>query len=356
MELQGRDGEAELVPKGTVRIAGVPGSPYTRKVLATLRYRRIPFRYIVRGGRDDVGLRRPPGPPLLPNVIFDDGEPMADSTPIIARLEQQFLNDRAVYPPYAGLAFLNQLIEDYADEWHTKHMFHYRWWFKADTEKAGKILPLFCGYDLDEETYKPMVQFITERQVSRVNAVTGSNQVTAPVIEDSYHRLLRVLEAHFAAGHRFLFGERPSSADFALYGQFTCLALFDPTPARIAEREAPRVVGFTHFLDDASGLQVSESDWVADIGPTLRAILVEVGRLYGPFMVANAAAVARGDKVMNAVLDGKPYIANTFPYQAKCLRWLQEDYAKLDSRAREFVDTAISGTGLADMLAASSRL
>merc|ERR1712039_155650 len=106
----------------------------------------------------------------------------------------------------------------------------------------------------------------------------------------------------------------------ALFGQLTCLALFDPTPSKIAEEEAPRVVGFTHFLEDASGHSVRDSDWVTNVSPTLKAILTEVGRLYGPFMVANAATIASGAKTLDTVLDGRPYTANAFPYQAKCLK------------------------------------
>lgn len=31
--------------------------------------------------------------------------------------------------------------------------------------------------------------------------------------------MLKVMNDHFQAGHGFLFGSRPSAADFALYGQ-----------------------------------------------------------------------------------------------------------------------------------------
>jgi hypothetical protein len=49
---------AEHVDDGVFRVAGAPGSPYTRKLLGLLRYRRIPYRYITRGGEHDKGLAR----------------------------------------------------------------------------------------------------------------------------------------------------------------------------------------------------------------------------------------------------------------------------------------------------------
>jgi len=294
---------------------------------------------------DDKGLAPAAGPALLPNLLFDTGEAVADTTPIIQRLEALH-ERRKVYPSDGGMAFLNKILEDYADEWHTKHMFHYRWWFAPDTQRAGRILPLFGDHTVDEDIYKATEEFIVKRQVARVSQVTGSNELTAPVIEESYRTMLRTLNSHFAAGNRFLFGDRPSSADFAFYGQFTCLALFDPTPTMIAEELAPRAVGYTLLLEDASGCAVDEAQWTKEVSPTLRSVLAEAGRLYAPFMVANAQAVADKKKQIDTTLDGKPYQANAFPYQAKCLRWLREEYGQLTEHDKAFVDEAISGTGL----------
>lgn len=337
-----------------LRVAGVHGSPYTRKLVSVLRFRRLAYRFIVRGSVDDVDLPVPPGPALLPNIVFGDDAVMSDSTPIIQRLEETHNpGERGVYPQHNGMAFLNKLLEDYADEWQTKHMFHYRWWFKPDIIKSGRLLPLYADHTLDEESYRSRESYITKRQVARVTAVTGSSEITAPIIEESYRRIMVAMDAHFAAGNRFLFGNRPSSADFAMYGQLTCLTLIDPTPMKLAEELAPRVVGYTIFLEDASGCAVMDQDWDTSVSPTLKAILCEAGRLYAPFMVANKAAVDRGDKEVRTVLDGKPYVANAFSYQAKCARWLQEDYGRLAPADRAFVDEAINGTGLEVLFATS---
>src|SRR4029453_4040826 len=92
-----------------LRLRGAPGSPYTRKMLALLRYRRIPYRFIVRGSREDRGLPREKGAPLPPFFLSrapGRDEAVTDSTPLIRRFEREFTG-RAVVPPSPALAFLD---------------------------------------------------------------------------------------------------------------------------------------------------------------------------------------------------------------------------------------------------------
>jgi glutathione S-transferase len=54
-----------------LRLVGSSVSPYTRKVRALLRYRRIPYHFVRAGGRESEAL--PPAPlPLIPYVILPD--------------------------------------------------------------------------------------------------------------------------------------------------------------------------------------------------------------------------------------------------------------------------------------------
>jgi hypothetical protein len=52
----------------------------------------------------------------------------------------------------------------------------------------------------------------------------------------------------------FLFGGRPSAADFAILEQLTCLALFDPTPAAVTLEESARVYAWVEAAEALSGL------------------------------------------------------------------------------------------------------
>ena len=111
--------------------------------------------------------------------------------------------------------------------------------------------------------------------------------------------------------------------------------------------ESPRVVAWCQGVEDLSGLEVSDADWLLrDAVPeTLLALLAEVGRVYAPFLLANAAAIERGDARVECEIDGRQWVQKSFPYQAKCLRWLREARAALAPGDRGAVDALLAGTG-----------
>lgn len=328
-------------------LKGSPGSPYTRKMLAYLRYRHIRYRFLIGDQSRAMGLPEP-RVSLLPTFYLpnDRGEleAVVDSTPLIRRFEAEF-EGRATLPPDPVLNFLNYLIEDYADEWLTKPMFHYRWTYGADIDKAGTVLPRWNDIKAPEEQFAAMKEFVTERQVARLYVV-GSNDVTAPVIEGSYRRFLNIFDG-LIQQQQFVFGERPSSSDFGIYAQLTQLAKFDPTPAETCLREAPRVHAWTALVDDQSGNPANEADWMPRdaVTGTLGDLLAEVGRVYAPALLANAMAVQAGQERMETTIDGKPWTQPAFPYQAKCLKWINDEYRRLGEGDRQAVDTALAGTG-----------
>ena len=336
-----------------VAISGAPGSPYTRKMLAVLRYRRIPYRYLIVSNPALADLPKAKVP-LLPTFYLPGAEgaleAVTDSTPLIRRFEQD-RGERSLVPGDAALAFLDALIEDYADEWLTKAMFHYRWAYTADIAKASAILPCWRGLSVPDSDLAERGRAVAERQIGRLRYV-GSNAVTGPLIEASYRRFLEAFEAHLRV-MPYLMGRRPGASDFATYGQLTQLAEFDPTPAAVTLSIAPRVTAWVGMMEDQSGVEPAETDWIdaANPPPTLKALLSEIGRVYTPVMLANARAVMSGAPEVSAAVDGQAWTQQPFPYQAKCLKALRDGYAALAPDARAIVDAALDGTGCEALLA-----
>lgn len=330
-----------------IQIMGAPGSPYTRKMLAVLRYRRIAYELLTPPMAMARALPQAKVP-LLPTVYLPNAagavEAATDSSPLI-RLFETAHQGRSVIPTAPALRFLDMLIEDYGDEWLTKPMFHYRWHYAADIKRAGETLPFYRALTQSPEAAAKMAKAFSERQIGRLKFV-GSNAITTPVIEASYKRLLKLLDAHLMQ-HPFLMGRRPGASDFAVFGQLTQLVGFDPTPMAIAYETAPRVCAWVGLTEDLSGSTPEESDWLSTdpIPASLRALLFEVGRTYVPVMLANARALAAGETDVVASVDGAVWRQQAFPYQGKCVRWLREAYAALDEAARATVDAALADTG-----------
>ena len=337
-----------------LKLKGAPGSPYTRKMLAYLRYRHIPYQFLIGDQATELGFPTPKVE-LLPTFYLpnDDGdiEAVVDSTPLIRRFETAF-EDRAALPHDPVLGFINYLIEDYADEWLTKCMFHYRWYYDPDIEKAGNILPLWRAMQVPDEAHQKMAAYVSDRQISRLYVV-GSNDTTAPVIEASYHRFLDIMNK-ILTERPFLFGTRPASADFGIYAQLTQLAGFDPTPAAICLKETPRVYAWVDIVDDLSGNPADPSGWlsVEEIKALLGDLLSEIGKVYVPALLANAEALKAGEKTMETTIDDLPWHQPTFPYQGKCLQWINEAYLALDDESRTRVDEILTGTGCEQLMIA----
>ena len=336
-----------------LRLKGAPGSPYTRKMLAYMRYRHIGYELLI-GDPATENLDLPkPKVELLPTFYLpnDSGEieAVVDSTPLIRRFESEF-GGRECLPSNPVLGFLNYLIEDYSDEWLTKSMFHYRWYYEPDIKKAGDILPLWRDLNMSVEQHKKISAFIADRQISRLYVV-GSNDVTAPVIEASYLRFLEIL-GDIIAKQTFVLGSRPSSADFGIYAQLTQLAKFDPTPMALCLEKAPRVFAWTDVIDDLSGQVCEDDGWVTvdQAKEVLNPLLQEVGRTYVPALLANAKALQAGEKQMETTIDGQPWQQPSFPYQGRCLMWINEEYQKLSDSDRKQVDDILGGTGCEEML------
>ncbi len=334
-------------------LSGAPGSPYTKKMLAVLRYRRIPYKVLWGIDHGDSDLPKPKVQLLptfyLPNAS-GDVEAVVDSSPLIRRFEDEF-DGRSIIPPDPALAFLDHLLEDYGDEWLTKAMFHYRWHYDADIEQAGDVLPRWRGITASESDIAAAKKFFSERQISRLYVV-GSNDTTAPIIEASYKRFLDIFQTHLQQAP-FLLGDRPASCDFAVYGQLTQLTHFDPTPSRVTLQQAPRVYAWVDLLEDLSGLEPADDQWAGrtQVKQMLQPLFAEMGRTFVPVMLANLRALSESEDMVHATVDGADWVQQPFPYQGKCVQWLRDAYQGLSEDDRAYVDDVLAGTGCEPLLA-----
>jgi glutathione S-transferase len=315
---------------------GAEGSPYSVKMRAVLRYKRLPHRWTHprQGGNIFEHVKAP----VIPVIRFPDGSWRNDSTPMIRALEAAH-PERSVVPEDEADAFLCWLLEDFADEWGTKAMFHYRWAPDADRDvNAFNLIQLGLFGMADRPTVEVAAGQFRDRQVGRM-ALVGCTPENASVIEESARRVLALIEAGVERGP-WLFGTRPSAADFGWYGQLWQL-LRDPTPRAMLRADYPAAFAWLEMADDASGW---EGEW-RPAGAAALGIARLAAELYLPFLAANVGALKAGKDRVELELLGRPYVQAPFKYQARCLADLRALYAGLSPDARTRVDSILGGPG-----------
>ena len=329
------------------RLIGSTASPYAIKLRALMRYRRIPFDWVImtKALRGQTAHLRPN---LIPVLQYPDGTFRGETTTLAYDLEARH-SARSVIPPDRAVAFVCDLLEDLADEWAVKALFLHRWWDVEDQAYVSR----WAGQEWStSEAATGSLEEIEEfrkRQVSRMS-ILGATAANRPLLEESYRRILAAFEPHVATTN-YLFGSRPSLADFAWFGQLSEMAT-DPTPMRIMRERAPFTDHWVRRLDDASGVEGEWHPRDRALGAWAEALLRIAGELYLPFLVANAEAFACGLERLEIEVWGMPYALAPFKYQVKCLELLRGKFAALGAEDRAALQPILTRTGCWEPLAA----
>ena len=332
---------------GLMRLYGALGSPYSMKMRAILRYRRLPHLW-VQMRADTPNVFAKVKAPVIPVLEYADGTAMNDSTPLLYDLEQRFPDHRSIVPTDEAQAFLAFLLEDMADEWATKLMFHHRWFLKRDQDQCSRWIIFDRMMGLGKEAIEGTAKAIRDRQVGRM-AMVGCTPQNAPLIEETGRQIFALLNDQIPQ-IPFLFGTRPSLADFSWYGQLSQNAV-DPTAADLMRDTAPYLFRWMLNIDDLGGWEGGE--WQdPDLAPTPAAmgLLKLAGSVYFPFLQANEQAIARGEEIFSFKALGHDYSQGVFKYQVKCLTALRQTYGALSPAAKAKVDPVATACGFLDAL------
>jgi len=305
------------------RLLGLEASPYTMKVKSYLLYKGLPFEWITRSMANEPLFQKHAKVQLIPLLFFPNGETMQDSTLIIERLERE-TGGTSIHPEDKALWFLSCLFEEFGDEWCNKLMFFQRWFYPADAKATGARL----AHDrLDGKWYRPIAKpiiahLMVRRMVPRL-VYSGGNDTNIPQLKQSFENLVAMLEAHFKA-RSYLLGGRPCFGDFGLWCNMY-EAWTDPTAKAYIEAHAPNLVRYIKRMLTPSaegGFEMPEA-----LLPTLTPILrQEMATRFLPWMQANHAAFAAGQKETRLAMNGQTFQQKTFKYQANTLDELRRKF------------------------------
>jgi glutathione S-transferase len=304
------------------RLFGMEVSPYSVKVRALLRFKQLPFEWVLRSQANEAEFREHAKVPLIPLLLTPSGA-MQDSTPMLDYLE-------AAHPsPSIRLAdpvlnFLSDALEEAADEWLVKPMFHYRWNYEADRIDAGmRIATASVPPGVDPSKFATL---ISNHLMTR-SAPLGCTEANKPLLERYLQESATRLNKHLAT-RSFIFGEQLSAADLGL-GSMYYEFYSDPTPRS-------RLQPFTHLAAwvercmSPAGLGQGACEQWESLESTLLPVLEhELSATYLPWAKANAAAFSLGaDTPFTVDLHSHVFAQPAQKYPAKSWQNLQASFQR----------------------------
>jgi len=160
---------------------------------------------------------------------------------------------------------------------------------------------------------------------------------TAPVIEALYLDLLAAMQTALTS-NPFVLGQRPTQADFGLFGSMFRHFSSDPTPVRILRERAPAVLEWVARVWNLQPLQFADSPQPESLSPGLDPLLAMVCADYLPALAANEVAHQQGGRLASWRCRGVAFSVPVNPYQLHCLQQLRWRYQALPDPEREQVN------------------
>jgi hypothetical protein len=215
-------------------------------------------------------------------------------------------------------------------------MFTLRWTFPKDGERAAAV---FADTMATDEMPADQIRALAPARLrNQMHFLIGGEQ-NAPFFESEFKRVYGALDPHFAK-HRYLFGPRPTLADFALWGQ-TKQMHDDPTPGSWMRRDHPHVAAWVErftagsYSEDAA----APGEW---IDPAMLAELYRrIEFTYFPWVMGNRKAVSAGEKRLRFELDGFTIDFAAGGYLEKCFATVEARRASLSANDRAAVDALV---------------
>ena len=226
---------------GSYTLFGSEASLFTGKARGYLRWKGVDFTEVAVTPKIMQEVILPTvGWPVIPVVRTEDGTIIQDTADIIAHMEGAETGP-SVLPEGALQRFVSGLLHTYADQWLVVPAMHYRWNYNEDW-----IYSEFGRSSSPDATPEEQYELGKQRgQMFRgFVPMLGINENTIPGIEASYEAFLAEFSAHLDQ-HPYLFGARPSLADFAFLGPLYAHLYRDPASGEIMKRLAPKVANWT---------------------------------------------------------------------------------------------------------------
>ena len=226
------------------RLFGSRLSPFVEKVAQSLALKGVDFELV--DPRSPMEFRRwNPQTGKMP-VLDLDGERIYDSTLILRELDRRF-PDPPLVSSRPKLAAAQRQVEDWADEALYWYFMAVRW---TDANAAATARQITAGLS---PLFRPVARLVLPPQIRGMVRAQGLGRLPLPMLMQEVEGRLDDLVA-IIGDDPFIFGDAPSVADLAVYGQLH-MAQSGPTPELAALiRARPSLVELQRRVEERASL------------------------------------------------------------------------------------------------------
>lgn len=214
----------------TPKVYGWPVSPYTVKVFSYLTYKQLTPKLIHTNlWQMTFKIKKDVGQNIMP-VVYDAPYVLQDSSAIIDHYESQY-PQKSVIPDEPLHKISAYILEIMGDEWLILAALHFRWNYP---ENHSYIYEEFGKYAIPKwpKLIQRQVGKLIGQRISGYLPLLGINESMQGSLENNTQSILEALNTHLSQ-HAFLFGSRPSLADFSLFGPIQAHLYRDPFPSKL---------------------------------------------------------------------------------------------------------------------------
>lgn len=324
-------------------------SYFSGKLEAYLRYKEIPYnrkmvnvKTLVNEVYANTRMMK------MPVIRLNDGTWLKDTTPMLEWFEQQ-KPEYSIFPQDPATHFIAMLIEDYADEWCWRSALYWRWCFPESRALLGRRIgeEILGDWPLPS---KLTGWYIAERQIRTYLKGDGLTKETEPFIKKHYTDMLASMQA-ILSDSPYLLGDKPSIADFGLFGPMFRHFGLDPAPAKVMIEQAPAVYEWLARLWNEKGSRIDKCATFNDFShPGWQYFMNELVNVYLPFLKANAQAWEHKQKRFDLITPEVTYPQlKTLHYRVYCLEMLQQRFNALKAQDKKSVENIFSTSGTFDL-------
>lgn len=289
--------------KGSYQLVGSEMSFFTRKLEAQLRFQQIPWEYQFKTEKRKAELEARAGTHFIPLLKTPEKWLIHDTIAIGPMLHNRF-PEYPVIPDTPLQRACCYILEDAFNHWLGRTCVHSRWCYPGNVAWVGArfganmMLDRSIDHDFTPEELEQLTPIGTlmyesfGKNVCQYNGV-GPDQANA--VQSDFKKLLGALAAHFSE-NKFLLGNRPCIADFALIGASKAHFICDPEPLSWLGEHSDMLHNYTWPMFDESRTVAGQWPDQDQVPESLSVVLDYLQGSYYQFAPANIAAGLAGEK------------------------------------------------------------